>query len=269
MNIGVFDSGLGGLTILKSIIKKLPQYHYIYLGDNARVPYGNRSFETIYEFTCQAIDFLVKKNCSLIIIACNTSTAAALRKIQQEYLPAKYEGVKVLGVIRPTVEEIIDKKYKKIGVIGTKATINSKAFKKEIKKNNPKALVFQKACPLLVPYIEDSNKNKKILKLILKEYLKNLKNKIEALILGCTHYEIIKNEIKKEVGKKIKVIGEGEIVVDSLRKYLNKHQEIEKILEKKSKIELFFTDFSQDYEKLIKLFFGKDIYKYEVFHIKF
>lgn len=268
MKIGVFDSGLGGLTILKSMIKKLPQYHYVYLGDNARVPYGNRSADLIYQFTTQAVDFLVKKNCSLIILACNTSTATSLKRIQQEYLPKRYPNTKVLGVIRPTVEEIVNKKYKKIGVIGTKATVNSYAFKKEILKLAPKALVYQKACPLLVPYIEDGHHNKKILELLLKDYLKNIKNKIDVLILGCTHYEIIKNNIKKIVGKKVKIISEGEKVANSLKKYLINHQEIEKKLIKDGKIELYFTDFSQDYEKIIKIFFGKYASDYQFNYVK-
>lgn len=268
MNIGVFDSGLGGLTILKSFIKKLPQYNYIYLGDNARVPYGNRSVDLIYKFTTEAIDFFVKKNCLLIIIACNTSTAAALRKIQQEYLPKNYKNIKVLGVIRPTVEEIIEKKYKKVGIIGTNATINSNAFKKEILKLNPNIIVYQKACPLLVSYIEDGNKNKKILKLLLDDYLKDIKNTIDALVLGCTHYEIIKNEIKKVIGINVKIISEGKIVAKSLEKYLKKHQEIEKKLTKNNKVELYFTDFSQNYKKIIKIFFGRYSKTYHFFQTK-
>ncbi|GAB4219311.1 MAG: glutamate racemase [Candidatus Microgenomates bacterium] len=268
MNIGIFDSGLGGLTILKSFIKNLPQYNYIYLGDNARVPYGNRSDDLIYEFTTEAIDFFVKKNCLLIIIACNTSTAAALRKIQQEYLPKKYQNIKVLGVIRPTVEKVIENKYKKVGIIGTNATINSQAFKKEILKLNPSITIYQKGCPLLVPYIEDGNKNKKILKLLLKDYLKDIKNKIEALVLGCTHYEIIKNEIKKVTGKNVKIISEGEIVAMSLKKYLNNHQEIERKLAKNKKIELYFTDFNRNYEKIMKIFFGKYWKNYQFSHVK-
>ena len=137
MNIGVFDSGLGGLTILKALLKELPQYNYVYLGDNARVPYGNRSPETIYRFTKEAVEFLFKKNCQLIIIACNTSTATSLHKIQQEYLPKFFPDRKVLGVIKPVVEQIKESEDRIIGVIGTKATINSEAFVREIKKVLP------------------------------------------------------------------------------------------------------------------------------------
>lgn len=272
MNIGVFDSGLGGLTILKKLLKELPQYNYIYLGDNARVPYGNRSPEIIYSFTKQAVDFLMKKNCKLVIIACNTSTSTSLKKIQTEYLPKFYPDRKVLGVIKPVVEEIksqisnnkyqINKKYQilnnKIGVIGTKATVNSEAFVREIKKTLPKAEVFQQACPLLVPYIEDGAKNKKILELILKEYLSDLiKKNIDSLILACTHYELVKKEIQAITGTKIKVISEGSLVAAKLKEYLNNHREIEKKLEKNKKVSYFVTDLSQDYKKLMKLFLGK------------
>lgn len=259
MNIGVFDSGLGGLTILKALLKELPQYNYIYLGDNARVPYGNRSAETIYQFTKEAMDFLFKKNCQIIIIACNTSTSTSLHKIQQEYLPKFFPDRRVLGVIKPVIEKIAEKKYEigvsKIGVIGTKATVNSGAFIREINKVLPKTQVFQQACPLLVPYIEDSGRNKKILKLILDEYLKNLINeKINILLLACTHYEIIEKEIKKIVGKNIEVISEGKIAAIKLKDYLSHHPQVEKKLEKNKKVSYFFTDPNQDNKKLIALF---------------
>lgn len=255
MNIGVFDSGLGGLTILKALLKELPQYNYIYYGDNARVPYGNRSPEIIYQFTKEAVEFLFKKNCQLIIIACNTSTSTSLRKIQQEYLPKFYSDRKVLGVIRPVAEKIGDSNFERIGIIGTKTTINSKAFVREITKVLPKAQVFQQACPLLVPYIEDSGRNKKILQLILEEYLIGLKKKnINCLLLACTHYEIIKKEIQVMVGSKIKVISEGKIVAEKLKDYLKRHPEIEKKLEKKKQISYFFSDLNQNYKKLMSLF---------------
>ena len=256
MNIGVFDSGLGGLTILKALLKKLPQYSYVYYGDNARVPYGNRSSDTIYQFTKEAIDFLFKKYCQLIIIACNTSTSTSLHKIQQEYLPKFFPDRKVLGVIKPVVEELKNYQNKTIGVVGTKATINSGAFVREIKKVLPDTQVYQQACPLLVPYIEDSGKNKKILTLILEEYLHDLKKRnIDSLLLACTHYEIIEKEIKKIIGKKVKVISEGRIVAKKLKEYLDKHPEIENKLEKEKTVTYFFSDPDQDNAKLLKLFF--------------
>lgn len=258
MNIGVFDSGLGGLTIFRELLKKLPDYNYIYLGDNARVPYGNRSPEIIYKFTRQAVDFLFKKNCSLVIIACNTSTAAALRKLQKEYLPKHYPDKRVLGVIKPTVEVATELKVKRVGVIGTRATVNSGSFVRELKKENPKVQVFQKAGPLLVPFIEEGEVEGPILESVLGRYIIPLiEEKIDSLILGCTHYGLIKFAIKKVVGPKIKVISEAEIVAKKLKEYLKKHPEIEKILEKDKKRQFFVTDYSLRYENLVQLFLGK------------
>lgn len=255
MNIGVFDSGLGGLTVLKALLKELPEYNYVYLGDNARVPYGNRSPEIIYQFTKEAVDFLSGKNCKIIIVACNTSTATSLKRIQTEYMPDSYPDLKILGVIKPVVERIGEMNLSRIGVIGTKATVNSGAFIREINKVLPKAKIFQQACPLLVPYIEDSMRNKKVLELLLKEYLKPLiKKKIGGLILACTHYEIIEKEIKEIIGEKVKVVSEGKAAACKLKDYLKRHPEIESKLEKQGNIEYNFTDPSSDYKNLMNLF---------------
>lgn len=260
MKIGVFDSGMGGLLILKAIKKLLPEYDYVYYGDNARVPYGNRSKKIIYQFTQDAVDFLFKKNCQLIILACNTATSNALKKIQQQYLPKKYPDKKVLGVIRPTIEFLENYKNKKIkvGVIGTLATINSKAFTKEIKKRYRQIEVYEQPCPLLVPYIESFMKNKKILNLILKEYLEPLiKKKINYLILGCTHYGLIKNEIKNILSKKIKVIEQGDIVAEKLKLYLDNHKEIKSKLTKNKSLEFYFSDYNDNYKNLMNIFFNE------------
>ena len=197
--IGVFDSGFGGLDILKTITKKLPNYDYIYLGDTARTPYGTRSKEIIYEFTKQAVDFLFESNCEIIILACNTASSDALKKIQQEYLPKYYPNKKVLGVLIPTAEEAITKtNNNKVGVIATEGTIKSESFKKELLKLNPKIKVFQKACPLLVPIVEAGEQNSNFTETILTKYLKPLiKQRIDTLILGCTHYGILEGKIKK------------------------------------------------------------------------
>lgn len=244
MKIGIFDSGLGGLLVFKEIIKKLPQYDYVYLGDNARVPYGNRSFEIIYKFTREAVEFLFEKNCQLIILACNTASSVALRKIQQEYLPKKYKDRRVLGIIVPTIEFLDLKNSRQtIGVIGTKATISSNAYKKEIKKINPKIRVIEKSTPLLVPFIEEGDINSKALEIILKDYLKIfVKNKIDKLVLACTHYGVIEKNIKKILGKNIKVLSQGKIVAEKLKIYLNNHPEIENRLLKNSKREVYLTD---------------------------
>lgn len=257
MKIGVFDSGLGGLSILKGIIGKLPEYDYVYLGDNARVPYGGRSPETIYEFTKQAIDFLLKKNCKLIIIACNSATATSLKKIQQEYLPKKWPDRKVLGVIKPTIEKVEEIKSKRVGVIGTRVTINSISFIKEIKKISPRTKVFQNSTPLLVPIIEEGEADWDGTNLILEKYLSPLLNKkIDSLILGCTHYGLIAKKIKKIVGNKIRIITEAEEVAEKLGDYLKRHSEIDKSLNKNKQREFYVTDFSERYENIAKMFMG-------------
>lgn len=243
MNIGIFDSGVGGLTIFKEILKKLPQYNYIYYGDTARVPYGGRSSQSIYQFTLEAVEYLFKKDCIVIILACNTATAVALRKIQREYLLKKFPDRRVLGVIRPTVEEVAERKFSPVGVIGTKATVKSESFVKEIHKLNSDIEIFQQACSLLVPFIEEKETKTKAFTLVLNKYLEPLKQKnIKALILGCTHYGHIKNDIKKIMGRNVKIIDEAKIVADKLIIYLKKHKEIEKRLNREHKKEYYFTD---------------------------
>ncbi|MFA5188494.1 MAG: glutamate racemase [Patescibacteria group bacterium] len=260
MKIGIFDSGLGGLIILNEIIKKLPQYDYIYLGDNARTPYGNRSQDVIYKFTEQAVDFLFKQDCELIIIACNTASAKALRKIQQQWLPLNYLDRRVLGVIRPVVETAVAFAKNKIGVIGTKATVNSQAYIREIEKSNPQLEVIQQACPLLVPLIEEGWEKRPETKKILRSYLKPLKfSQVDTLILGCTHYPILFKEIQGIMGKKTKVLNSGQIVADSLADYLSRHPEIENKLEKNSQYKFLVTDFAEHYQELGEKWFGKGI----------
>jgi glutamate racemase len=270
MKIGIFDSGLGGLIILRDIIKKLPQYDYVYLGDNARTPYGNRSQDVIYKFTEQAVDFLFKQDCELIIIACNTASAKALRKIQQDWLPKNYPDRRVLGVIRPVVEDAVKIAKKKIGVIGTKGTIISEAYIKEIQKfppkadppraENPQLEVMQKATPLLVSLVEEGWQKNNVVKKILRIYLRSLKlAKIDTLILGCTHYPILFREIQSIMGKRVKVLNSGEIIANSLADYLARHQEIENKLDKNSKYEFLVTDISEHYEKLGRDWFGPEI----------
>jgi len=258
MNIGVFDSGLGGLTILKEILKVIPQYNYIYLGDNIRAPYGNRSPKAIYEFAKQAVDFLISKNCDLIVFACNTVTITSLRRIQQEYLPLKYPDKRVLGVVRPSVEEIKSLNSKSVGVIGTSTTIESKQYIEELKAIEPSVKVFQQACPLFVPIIEEGKTDWIGLDLILKEYLTPLKRKnIDALILGCTHYNWIEAKIKKFMGKNVKVILQGGITADKLKNYLIRHQEIEKNLDIGKKRTYYFTDLNKTCLRLTKAFLGE------------
>ncbi len=275
MKIGIFDSGLGGLIILKDIIKKLPQYDYVYLGDSARVPYGNRSQETIYEFTKQAVDFLFKQDCQLVIIACNTASSEALRKIQQEWLPeysnetgVMGNGRRVLGVIKPVVEKAAQVSKRKVGVIGTKGTISSEAYVKELGKLKSQLEVIQTATPLLVPLIEEGWIKSDITKKVLRKYLRSLKNvNIDTLILGCTHYPVLQKEIKGIMGKSVQVLNSGEIVAESLADYLQRHSEIESKLAKNSDYKFYVTDISQHYQELGEKWFSEDV-KFEKIALK-
>lgn len=263
MNIGIFDSGLGGLLITKSLIKKLPQYNYIYLGDTKRVPYGNRSPETIYEFLKESIEFLFKQNCSLIIVACNTASAQALRRIQQELLPNKYQNRRVLGVIIPTCEAVLENKIsQKIGILATQATVDSNAFVIELNKINKDIKIIQKSAPLLVPFIE--NDSLSLIDPILKNYLASFKGKIDTIVLGCTHYPILEPKIKKILGTKIKIISQNKIIPAKLKNYLKRHPEIKNKLAKKSKYIFYVTDITETMKKTVKKWFGTDILLHKI-----
>lgn len=257
MNIGVFDSGLGGLTILKAILEKLPEYNYIYIGDNAHVPYGNRSPHLVQHFTENAVKFLFEHDCQLVLIACNTATSVALRYIQQQVLPHTFPDRRVLGVIRPAVEAALESAKQRIGVIATHLTVTSEVFPKEIHKTNPDIKVFQQACPVLVPLIEEGFVSGAEVEIILKHYIHNLQQKqIESLILGCTHYELVESEIAKILGPGVDIISEGKIVANKLESYLQKHIDIKSKLKRESSRTYYVTDLSDEYEKLTHLFLG-------------
>lgn len=253
--IGIFDSGLGGLIIAKAIRKQMPEYDYVYYGDTKRVPYGNKSHEAVYEFTKEAIIHLIKKeNCSLIIVACNTASARALRRIQQEFIPDNFPKIKVLGVLIPTAE--IATKYNRIGVVATLGTVNSKTFPIEIKKLNAKVKVLQNEAPMLVPLIEEGEKT--LANTFIQQYTKPLINKkIDALILGCTHYPILYKEIRNILPKNIEIISQDKIIPAKLEDYLKRHTEIEKNLSKNKTIKIIVTDETQNLKKLVKKWFGK------------
>jgi len=264
MKIGVFDSGFGGLDIFCHISGKLPRHDFIYLGDTARTPYGSRSQETIYEYTTQAVDFLFKKDCQLVILACNTASAEALRKVQQEYLPKNAPDKRVLGVIIPAAEEAIKAtKNRRIGVIGSESSINSGTFPAELKKLDPAVEVFQKACPLLVPIVESDEKNPEIINLVIKNYLTPLVvEKIDTLILGCTHYGILKLEIGKvlkELNSVAIIIDEGKIVAEKLQDYLQRHPEIAEKLAQTAKREFYTTDLTKKFQKIGSRLMGQEI----------
>lgn len=252
-SIGVFDSGLGGLLVFRALTKKLPQYDYIYLGDTKRVPYGNRSHETIYEFLQEAVNFLFRNRCELIVVACNTASASALRKIQREYLPKHYPNKRVLGVIIPAAETAKD--AKRVGVLATEATVRSGTYLTELKKLNPKIKVFQQAAPLLVPLIENNELAQS--EPFLKEYLRPLlAEKIDTLILGCTHYTVLKSHIRRIIGTKIRIVVQDNIVPEKLRGYLKRHPEIDARLSRKKDRVMLVTDINSYYKKLAGKWFG-------------
>ena len=261
MRIGIFDSGFGGLHISRFIVKTLPQYDYIYVGDTARAPYGNRSQETIYAYTKQGVKFLFKHGCGIVIIACNTSSSEALRMVQQKYLSMPGLKKKILGVLIPAAEEAMQKtKNRRIGVIATEATVASRAFVRELTKLNPKVQVFQKACPLLVPLIEAGKQNSEEMQLVLEKYLRPLiRRKIDVLILGCTHYGIVEKKIRTIVGPNIALISEAKVVPKKLETYLTKHSDIERTLSKHSGIRFYSTDRTDTFRILGSKFFGKKI----------
>lgn len=256
MKIGIFDSGLGGLIVTKAIRKAMPQYDYVYLGDTKRVPYGNRSHETVFEFTRQAVSYLFREeNCGIVIVACNTASARALRKIQQEYLLASFPDRKVLGVLIPTAEECAN--YNRVGIIGTTGTISSGTFPNEINKINLKTKVFQNPAPMLVLLAEEGERARAIP--FIKEYLKPLlAKKPDAIALGCTHYPFYKDEIRKIVGKKVTVLSQDEIIPKKLKEYFALHPEIEKNLAKNGKTKILLTDITKNIEKLTLKWFGKN-----------
>ena len=262
--IGVFDSGLGGLTVLKNFLKTLPDYNYLYLGDNARVPYGEKSPEVIYEYSRQAMEFLFSKGCNLIIVACNTASAQALRKLQQEYLNKNYPKRRILGVVRPLAEFAAESKKDVVGIIGTKSTVNSRAYENEIKNLDKKIKVQSVASPLLVPLIEEGWAKKPETKMILKKYLRPLKaNKIKLLILACTHYPFLLKDIKRICGKNILVPDPGEVVAQSLKIYLNKHPELGLKTTKTPTRDFYSSDKNGLFKKLAEKFLGEKIEEFK------
>ncbi|MGN6533944.1 MAG: glutamate racemase [Ginsengibacter sp.] len=261
--IGVFDSGYGGLTILKEIKSLLPQYDFIYLGDNARTPYGSRSFETVFEYTLQSVQWLFAQNCPLIILACNTASAKALRTIQQKFLPVFDKEKRVLGVIRPTAEIIGNfSSSKNIGVLGTKGTVQSESYLIEIEKAFPAIKVFQHACPMWVPLVENNEYNSEGADFFIKKDIEILLKKsreIDSILLACTHYPLLLEKIKKHLPENIKVISQGIIIANSLMDYLQRHPEIETKCSKNRTLEFYTTDSTEDFDKHSEAFFGEKV----------
>ncbi len=247
---------------MKRVSEELPEYSYMYLGDNARAPYGSRSHEVVYNFTREAVEFLFSQGCSLVILACNTASSHALKRIQKEYLPFYHPEKRVLGVIIPTVEDIIESNSaKRVGVMATEGTVSSNAYNIEIKKVDPHIEVFQKACPLLVPILESGEKNSKVTEIVLRKYLEPLlKKRIDSLVLGCTHYGLLEDKIEEVLrGKGIRVVVEDRIVASKLKDYLKRHPEIEQRLRRRPEIKFFSTDLTEKFTLLGSDFFGKSI----------
>ena len=267
--IGIFDSGYGGLTILSEIKKALPEYDYLYLGDNARNPYGSRSFDVVYEFTLEAVKELFSRGCELIILACNTASAKALRTIQQEYLPTIDSKKRVLGVIRPSIEAISEiTTTNHIGILATEGTVKSNSYPIELLKINPNLKVVQHACPMWVPIIENNKHNTEAGKLFIKEDLDELlenDSAIDSIILGCTHYPIIKDYIESVVSKSIKVISQGSIVASKTKEYLWRHKALEARCSKNGIVQYLTTENSADFDQQASLFLGEEV---KSMHIK-
>ncbi len=261
--IGVFDSGLGGLTVLKSMTELLPQYDYIYLGDNARSPYGNLSFETVYEYTLDGVKWLFNQGCELVILACNTASAKALRNIQQFYLPDHYPDRRVLGVIRPTAEVIGNfSSSGHIGVLGTKGTVQSGSYLMEIKAQFPDLAIFQQACPMWVPLIENEEHLGPGANYFIHLYLDALLKQsaaIDTILLACTHYPMMIDKIKLALPDHIQVIPQGGIVADKLLDYLQRHPERQAKLRQTAQRQFFTSGDLNLFQNQASLFLGESI----------
>ncbi len=290
--IGIFDSGFGGLTVLKELLNQLPEYNYIYLGDNARAPYGSKSPAVIYRYTKEAVNFLFQQGCQLVIVACHTASAKALCQIQQEWLSKFDNQRRVLGVVIPVAEAAADyyRKAKergrlpwRLGIIGTRATIESRVYEKELAKIltfnksglkaeeqsqvEKKAVslpadieIYTQACPLLVPLVEEGWIKKPETKMILKKYLRPLKIKqVRALILGCTHYPLFQPQITKVMGRQVRIINTPPIVAEKLKDYLTRHPEIEKNLSRGNQVIFYTTDDTNRFKDLGSRFLGQPI----------
>lgn len=276
--MGIFDSGFGGLTILRELLDVLPEYSYMYLGDNANAPYGSRSTEEITELTKKGIDFLFSQGCELIILGCNTASANALRTIQQSYLPERYPDKKVLGIVVPTIEQItgvpwkhvepmrqaLENEQATVGILATEATIQSGAYEIEITKRNPNIFVVQQACNGLVDAIEKGNAVE--IETLVSKYVTELYESVpsyhpplQAVLLGCTHFQLIFDVIQKHLKADTYIYGQPSIVAASLKEYLKRHPEFSGKLSKEGKIKLFTTARPEDIEPIAHMFLQEKV----------
>lgn len=261
--IGVFDSGYGGLTVLKEMAALLPHYDFLYMGDNARAPYGNRSFETVYQYTWQAVQWFFEQGCPLVILACNTASAKALRTIQQTNLPIFAPDKRVLGVIRPTSEIIGNyTKTKSVGVLATNGTVLSESYIIEINKFFPDIKVTQQACPMWVPLIENNEYQNSGADYFIKKDIESLLKKApeaDTFLLACTHYPLLMQKIEKLLPGGTTLLSQGSIVSKSLADYLKRHPEIDHLLTKNATRNFYTTDSAADFNKHAAIFYGQKI----------
>jgi glutamate racemase len=261
--IGVFDSGFGGLTVLKEIERLLPQYDFLYLGDNARAPYGNRSFKIVHTYTLDAVQWLFKQGCPLVILACNTASAKALRTIQQKDFPLIAPNCRVLGVIRPVTEWVGKITHTgHIGILATTGTVASRSYEIEIKKYFPGVTLIQEACPMWVPLIENNEFDNAGADYFIRKHIDNLlasDSDIDTIILGCTHYPLIQSKIRDYVSRDIQIITQGEVVAQSLVDYLNRHPEIAGRCSAEGLRTFYTSETPENFDRSATLFYGKPI----------
>lgn len=261
--IGVFDSGYGGLTVLRELVNQLPQYDYLYLGDNARAPYGTRSFDTVYRYTLQCVKWLLEQNCPLIILACNTASAKALRTIQQNDLQKLNPHARVLGVIRPTTEVIGHyTRTNTIGVLATTGTVQSQSYVLEIEKFFPGMNIIQEACPMWVPLVENNEHTSEGADYFIQKHIQNALEanpNVDVLLLACTHYPLLKDKIQKYLPGHVKLLSQADIVAHSLKDYLERHPEIESAISKGGERIFYTTDSPIDFDAKATTFFGEPV----------
>jgi glutamate racemase len=261
--IGVFDSGYGGLTILQSLVKELPEQDFLYLGDNARAPYGPRSYASVHQYTLEAVKWFFARGCHLVVLACNTASAKALRTIQQRDLPPIDPKKRVLGVLRPTTE-IIGQMTKTgaVGILGTTGTVNSNSYPIEIHHFFPGCRVYQEACPMWVPLIENGEYDRPGADYFVQQHLQHLLAQspdIDTLLLACTHYPLLLDKIRQYLPPQISIVTQGEIVAKSLRNYLERHPEMALNCSRQSERAFYTTDDPADFEKQATRFFGAPV----------
>lgn len=267
--IGVFDSGYGGLSVLKDFVKLLPEYDYLYLGDNARSPYGTRSFDSVYHYTLECVRYLFERGCRLVILACNTASAKALRTIQQQDLPGIDPSRRVLGVIRPTAEIVGNMSHTgHVGVFATAGTVASASYPLEIAKFYPHLNVYQEACPMWVPLVENEEHNSHGADFFVKKHLSRLLAKsrdIDSILLGCTHYPLLINKIKQFLPPHIRLVPQGEIVANSLADYLRRHPEMEAACSRGGRRSFLTTDSPEIFDQRATIFFGEKVESEHIF----